>query len=119
MDFGGFILFGLLGAFTLFWLIFTLVSFDHRHPKRMFRLVVLGISTGMLLMFGLFLYKAYYLDEELVIASMKGDTGEVRALLARGADPNTKWEDGKTAVQEAQKSKHKDIVVLLKKDGAN
>ena len=85
MDFGGFILFGLLGLFTLLWLIFTLVSFDHKHPKRMVRLMVLGISTGLLSLSGLFLYKAYYLDEGLVLAAMirRFRRGEIPALSRR------------------------------------
>lgn len=118
MDFGGFILFGLLAAFTLSRLFFTLISFAERHPKRMARLATLGASSVLLVIFSLFLYKAYYLDENLVIAAMNGDARQAQTLLSHGADPNSVWEDGKSALQEAREHKRKDIVVMLMKAGA-
>ena len=51
-------------------------------------------------------------------AASKGDTEKVQALLAKGADVNAKRDDGVTALMEAKKKGHKEIVQLLKKAGA-
>jgi ankyrin repeat protein len=49
----------------------------------------------------------------LSVASIKGYTDIVEALLAAGADINAKGDDGKTALQHAAKHKHREIVALL------
>jgi ankyrin repeat protein len=49
----------------------------------------------------------------LSIASIKGYTDIVEALLAAGADIREKDDEGLTALQHAAKHKHRDIVAMI------
>ena len=118
MGFGGFTLFILIspilmsGSFVVLWL------FHRRKPKRHAALAALLAGVAFETLLGLYLFKVYYLDEGLVAASMNGDATEVQHLLRWGADPEAKWEDGKTAIECATRSDHLEIVAILKKAGA-
>lgn len=58
-----------------------------------------------------------FLDEPLVFAVREGKTAEVKALLARGANPNAEFE-GSPALQQAAQYGYTDIVRLLLAHGA-
>ena len=57
-------------------------------------------------------------DAGLIEAARKGETAEVKALLANGADVNAPGQNGMTALFYAALGGHTDIVELLKKAGA-
>jgi hypothetical protein len=119
MDFGGFILF-LIGALgTVAGLVIVVVLFATRHPARKVGLGLLVGGVTLLTVLGAHLHKAYGLNEPLVSAAMSGDAKRVRALLARGADPNATWEDGTSAIEYAKRGGHAAVIELLRKAGAN
>ncbi len=118
MDFGAFIVFGLAAIATLALLPIVLVAFVRRHPLRRPLLGGLGLMAAFLLIVGLWIYKAYFLDEGLVEAAGNGDTAAVKSLLRRGANPDSVWEDGTPAITFARQNNHPEIVAVLKKAGA-
>ena len=64
------------------------------------------------------------IDEDLITAAKKGDLEAVKELINKGADVNSKTNDGETPLQRAEKihgAKLKDmtaIIDILKKAGA-
>ena len=118
MDFGGFILFGLLALGLLAGGYYVAALFILRSPVRWrrFRLWLGGVA--ILALFGRYLYQVYWLDERLFIAAASGDTAQVKVLLSAGASPDANWEDGTTALRAARSKGHKDIVTILEKAGA-
>lgn len=61
--------------------------------------------------------KYLFLDEPLYTASNKGDIRTVHRLLARGADPNSDFEDN-SALSAAARGGHRAVVALLIEHGA-
>jgi hypothetical protein len=118
MDFGGFICFG-VGVLILMALgIGVLCEYDKR---KHFRFVLLPIFIIWFVMMGFaakFLYQEFYLNEGVVTAAMRGDAAQVKSFLAYGANPESRWEDGKTALQYAKESKNQESVDALIKAGA-
>lgn len=51
-------------------------------------------------------------------AALKGHIDIVRTLLEKGVDVNAKRKNGDTALTEAKKNDHKEIVSMLKEAGA-
>lgn len=118
MDYGIFIIFGLAAIAILALLPLVIAAFVRRHPLRRPLLGGLGLMAAFLLLVGLWIYKAYFLDEGLVEAAGNGDTASVKSLLRRGANPDSVWEDGTPAITVARQSNHPEIVALLQKAGA-
>jgi ankyrin repeat protein len=118
MDFGGFLLFGILALGLLVGGIYVAALFIKRSPVRWrgFGLCLAGVV--ILALVGRFLYQVYWLDEQLFIASASGNTDKVKVLLSAGASPNADWEDGTSALQAARRGGHNDIVRILEKAGA-
>jgi hypothetical protein len=81
--------------------------------------LVLGAWLVLLLCGGLYLYQVYVLNERLLFAAMRGDAVEVESYLARGASPDSVWEDGRTALDYAKASGNEECVDLLLKAGAH
>lgn len=54
----------------------------------------------------------------LMNTAMRGQTGLVKALIAKGAKLNLQSNGGKTAADYAQENKHNDVVELLRAAGA-
>jgi uncharacterized protein len=118
MDFGGFLLLGagfcaLIAAGGV-----MVVLLVRRHPRRW---RAAGAVAAMIVVLGLFarlVFQVYGLDEPLYIAAEAGDVAEVQALLAKGADPEARWEDGTTALQAAEREGHAEVFRLLRQAGA-
>jgi uncharacterized protein len=119
MDFGGFILFGLLAFGLVVGSLRLVVLFMRRSPVRWrdFRRCLGGVV--ILVLFGRYLYQVYWLDEQLFIAAAQGSAARVEALLSAGASPDATWEDGRSAIEEARRSGHKDVVAILENAGAH
>ena len=118
MDFGGFILFGLLalGLFVGCPLLIDAFSTRSHWRWRGLRLWLGGLM--LLTILGCHLHQVYWLDERLFIAAASGDTKQVKVLLSAGASPNATWEDGTSALSAARRSGHKDVVIILEHAGA-
>ena len=58
-------------------------------------------------------------ERPLDIAAVRGDVGELRALLEAGAEVNAKAERGNTALHEAVSQGHPAVVKLLVQYGAD
>jgi len=54
----------------------------------------------------------------LMKSAVGGHTERVSALLAAGANVDTRLPDGTTALSLAKKKRHSDVVALLEKAGA-
>ena len=54
----------------------------------------------------------------LIEAAGQGDADTVRRMLRAGADPNSSFGNGDTALTRAQKNGHRDVVETLRKSGA-
>jgi uncharacterized protein len=119
MDFGGFILFGVLAFGLLVVGLRLVVLFLRRSPLRWrrFRLWLGGVA--LLALLGRYLHQVYWLDERLYIAAAAGDTAGVQALLSAGASPEARWEDGTTALEAARRNGHEGVVTMLEKAGAD
>jgi ankyrin repeat protein len=55
--------------------------------------------------------------EALIWVAAWGDVKATKALLAKGADPNAKDNEGKTALKVASERDHSEVVDLLKAHG--
>jgi hypothetical protein len=85
-------------------------------PRRSLYILFGGIILLAVLFRGL--YQAYWLDEGLFWAAAAGRTAEVNALLSAGANPDSAWEDGTTAINVAKRNGHKEIMLILRNAGA-
>ena len=66
-----------------------------------------------------FVLPAFGNDSALIRAAEKGNLGEVRALLAKGANVNARDKDGITALMMAASGGHLDVVRVLLAQGAD
>ena len=64
-------------------------------------------------------YSRYSLDDELVDAVFLADLADVRALLDRGADPDTRDEDHRTPLMNATMDGERELVRVLLEAGAD
>jgi hypothetical protein len=119
MDFGGFILFALIALGLLVGSLLIIVAFMKRSPRRWHGLGLWLSGFVLMIVFGSWLYQVYWLDERLFIAAAKGNLAQVNALLTAGASPNATWEDGTSALAVAQAHNDHDVLLVLKKAGAN
>ena len=118
MDFGGFVLFGLLAMGLWVGVLFLARAFFARSTWRWRGLGLWFGGLALLVVLWHHLYQVYSLDEGLFIAAAKGDITQVKILLSAGASPNATWEDGTSALSVARRSGHKDVVVILEHAGA-
>jgi hypothetical protein len=118
VDFGGFICFG-LGLLVLIVLVIVVLSmFVIRSPARFKGLSALLVWLALMGLAARFLYQVYYLNERLVFAAMQGNTAEVKLFLAKGAEPESTWENGETALEFARKSGNQETIDALLAAGA-
>jgi hypothetical protein len=118
MDFGGFILFGVVAVGLLAGSVLIVAAFATRRRGRWRDLGVWFAGALMLVVLGRHLHQVYWLDEPLVLAAAQGDTARVRALLTAGASPRANWEDGTTALAAARAGGHREVVLVLQQAGA-
>lgn len=118
MDFGGFILFGLLVLVLLISGSVLLGAFCTRLRRRWHWLAVWCMGFLLVTLFGRHLYQVYWLDEYLFMAAGRGDVAAVKALLSDGASPNATWEDGTSALSVARSRGHNAVVNILEHAGA-
>ena len=118
MESAGFLLFMLLGWVLLAYgtRVAILCAKRSTLPRRSLYIMLGGIILLAMLFRGL--YQAYWLDEGLFLAAAAGRTAEVNALLSAGANPDSAWEDGTTAINVAKRNGHKEIVLILRNAGA-
>ncbi len=119
MDFGGFILFGLLAIGLIAGGCYVASLFIMRSPVRWRRCGLWLGGVVILAILGRYLYQVYGLDERLFIAAAQGNTARVKALISAGASPDAHWEDGTTALRAARSNGHEDIVTILEEAGAH
>ncbi len=120
MDFGGFLLFGLVALTFLLYAPYAIYAFAKRKRLHRLHLSVAGAMLLFLLVLGGWLYYIYGLNEPLAGAAADGDVTRVRSLLARGASPNAEGPDGSfTALIAAAENGHAEIVRLLLDRGAD
>ena len=79
---------------------------------------VLFVVVGFVLVIVCARATAGTMEDDLIDAAGNGNIEAVKALLAAGADVNTKNNDGMTALIAATMYKRTEIVQLLKKAGA-
>jgi uncharacterized protein len=118
MDFGGFLLFGLLAFQLIVVGVCVAVLLIERSPSRRLGLGMWLAGAALLAVLGRHLYQVYWLDEKLFIAAARGNTAEVRALLSAGASPDAEWEDGTSALSAARSHGYTETVSILEKAGA-
>lgn len=63
-------------------------------------------------------WPAFSLDEQLLDAASRGDLELVKTLLRKGADVNSKDEDGDTALSLAKTRRHDAVAQYLRAQGA-
>jgi uncharacterized protein len=126
MDFGAFFACAAFLVATVVGLLVTLVtvipSVRRRVPRRLpLALLVLTAASGLATcLCALAIYKVYLLDEPMASAASEGRLADVRALLDRGASPDSEGVDGDTtALVGAAQEGHADIVRLLLQRGAD
>jgi ankyrin repeat protein len=120
MDFGGFILVGLLGiAFALFTTLAVAVRLKYgKHSKPI--LFCAGACLFLFLPAAAWVVYIYGLNEPLAIAAGEGNTSRVQLLLRFGASPNAEGVDGTTtALIAAAQGGHAEIVKVLLERGAD
>ena len=113
MDFRVFILFTVVALLGFG----AVVSATLHQAGRRRLLIRLGVIAAFLLLWGLYIYKAYFLDDGLAAAATNGDIAAVKSLLARGASPNARSEGGWPAIICSQDNAA--IVKLLLEHGAD
>ena len=97
------------------------------HRKR--AVVVLAVGCTVFFLLARHAYQVHWLNEELWSAANGGDGARAQRLLRAGANPNTEWENGETALGVALQhrkelgthphGRHYDAVIaLLRKAGA-
>ncbi|WP_165249780.1 ankyrin repeat domain-containing protein [Paludisphaera soli] len=118
MDFGGFLLFGLLAAALMVGVLGLMVAFAARWPGRRGPLWFWMCGAVLLAILGKYLHQEYLLNEPLFIASASGDRARVESLLRAGADPEAQWEDGTTALSAARSRGDRDVATMLERAGA-
>jgi hypothetical protein len=118
MDFGGFICFGFGVLVFLVLGIRVLWLSEERSPERSRSLVIFLVLSVLLGLAAKFLYQEFVLNEGLVGAAMQGKAADVKSFLARGANPESRWEDGRTALQFAKESGNQETIDVLIRAGA-
>jgi hypothetical protein len=118
MDFGGFYLFGLLALVVFAYGIRAVILYARRSPLRRRNLTIVLGGIVSLAVLGRVLYQAYWLDEALFFAAARGKTAEVKRLLYAGANVDSRWEDGTTALNVAKANGHEEIATILRNAGA-
>ncbi len=120
MDFGGFLLWGLVAlAFLCYFFVIVLGMFKG-DPQRRDHVIALFAMGTFLLLFGGYLYRVYFLNEPLAIAAAEGNITAVRSLLSRGGSPDAEGVDGiSTALVDASAGGYSQIVQLLIDRGAD
>jgi hypothetical protein len=90
-------------------------------PKRRFEEHDFGLFliAALLLAFTTWSAISVLRNENLMLAAMRGDVVGVREQLERGADPNSEWETGSSALHFAAKGGRTEVVKLLLEHGAN
>lgn len=81
-------------------------------------LTIRAIAVSLVLLISITAY-GQKLEQDLINATVKGHTGDVLSLLAKGANPNAKREDGATALILAATMGSATIVEALLDKGAN
>ena len=120
MDFGAFIIFGLVAVALLIYAPFVIYLLVKRKRSRFLHATIAGGMALFLLFAGAFIYQIYFLDEEMANAAAQGDITTVKTMLARGASPNAEDTDGvKMALTSAAENGHANIVQLLLQRGAD
>jgi Ankyrin repeats (3 copies) len=120
MDFGGFILVGLLGVALVFFVSLGLViRLKHRRFSKPVVIAAL-LCLVLFLASGTWIFYIYGLNERLASAAGEGDTSKVARLLKFGASPNAEGPDAVyTALTGAAESGRTDVVKLLLQKGAD
>lgn len=120
MDFGGFLLWGMVALAFLCYLFLVVLGIFKGNPQRRDHVIALFAMGAFLLFFGGYLYRVYFLDEPLAIAAAEGNITLVRSLLAHGGSPNAEGVDGNsTALVDASAGGYLQIVQLLIDRGAD
>jgi ankyrin repeat protein len=85
-------------------------------------LIIIGILLAVVMLLGPGLYAAKKATNEtdaLIFACLQGNVKEVKRLIDKGINVNSKGPSGITPLISATRSKHKEIVKLLLENGAN
>jgi hypothetical protein len=120
MDFGGFIIVGLLGiAFVFFVSLALLMRLKYRKFSKPV-IITASVCLILFLVSGSWIFYIYFLNEPLAIAAGEGDTSRVAFLLKLGGSPNAEGPDATyTALTGAAESGRTDVVKLLLQKGAD
>jgi hypothetical protein len=120
MDFGGFIIVGLLGiAFVFFVSLALLMRLKYRKFSKLV-IITASIFLVLFLASGSWIFYIYFLNEPLAIAAGEGDISKVAFLLKLGASPNAEGPDATlTALTGAAENGRADVVKLLLQKGAD
>lgn len=120
MDYGAFLLFGCVALALLIYIPVVIFAYFRKSTKFRRHISCAVAMAVFLLISGLFIRQAYFLDEPLAIAASQGDIKEVQLLLAQGASPDAEGVDGiTTALIGASANGHTEIVQMLLANGAD
>jgi hypothetical protein len=115
MDFGGFIMVGLLGmAFGFFVLLAIVISVVYRKTPKLI-LICAAVSLLLFLASGSWIFYKYILNEPLAMAG-EGNISTVRFLLKFAASPNA---EGVASTPRLRPPLNTEIVRLLLQRGAD
>lgn len=119
MDFGAFFLFIAAAVYAVYVTIRLIACGERELRARLAtRLAAVVLFLGF---WGVWIYKAYYLNEGLVGACINSNVQEARSLLQKGADPNARWEDGTPSLAFAAEASagRVSLIQLLLANGAS